>query len=53
VGEKAEKYCFYLFSAGAMYGFGDVTGSVGACNSISFALNYAANAFGPNRDHAE
>ncbi|SMG59885.1 porin [Paraburkholderia susongensis] len=39
---------FNGFSAGAMYGFGNVTGSVGAGNSTSFALNYAANSFGAN-----
>lgn len=36
------------FSAGAMYGFGGVAGSVGAGNSTSFALNYAAASFGAN-----
>lgn len=36
------------FSAGAMYGFGGVAGSVGAGNSQSFALNYAAGTFGAN-----
>ncbi|NIF52019.1 porin [Burkholderia sp. Ax-1724] len=36
------------FSAGVMYGFGNVAGSVGAGNSTSFALNYAANSFGAN-----
>ncbi|NML30385.1 porin [Paraburkholderia antibiotica] len=36
------------FSAGAMYGFGNVAGSVGAGNSTSFSLNYAASSFGAN-----
>jgi predicted porin len=36
------------FSAGAMYGFGNVAGSVGAGNSNSFGLNYAAGSFGAN-----
>ena len=36
------------FSAGAMYGFGGVAGSVGAGNSTSFGLNYAAGSFGAN-----
>jgi len=36
------------FSAGAMYGFGNVAGSVGTGNSTSFALNYTANSFGAN-----
>ncbi|OLL31607.1 porin [Burkholderia sp. SRS-W-2-2016] len=39
---------FNGFSAGAMYGFGNVAGSIGAGNSTSFALNYAANSFGAN-----
>jgi predicted porin len=45
------KYVTPLFnglSAGAMYGFGGVTGSIGAGNSTSFALNYAAASFGAN-----
>ena len=36
------------FSAGAMYGFGGVAGSIGSGNSQSFALNYAAGSFGAN-----
>ncbi|CAE6729798.1 hypothetical protein R69927_01755 [Paraburkholderia domus] len=36
------------FSAGAMYGFGGVAGSVGAGNAQSFALNYVAGTFGAN-----
>jgi predicted porin len=39
---------FAGFSAGAMYGFGGVAGSIGAGNSTSFALNYAAASFGAN-----
>ncbi|WP_322060178.1 porin [Paraburkholderia sp. J63] len=36
------------FSAGAMYGFGNVAGSIGTGNGTSFALNYAGHAFGFN-----
>ncbi|MFM0650144.1 porin [Paraburkholderia sediminicola] len=36
------------FSAGAMYAFGGVAGSIGAGNAQSFALNYAAGTFGAN-----
>ena len=34
------------FSAGAMYGFGGVAGSVGTGNSSSFAVDYARGNFG-------
>jgi predicted porin len=36
------------FSAGAMYGFGGVAGSIGANNAASFGLNYAGQQFGAN-----
>ena len=36
------------FSAGAMYSFGNVAGSIGANNGSSFALNYANGGFGVN-----
>lgn len=36
------------FSAGGMYGFGGVAGSIGAGNSQSFALNYATATFSVN-----
>lgn len=36
------------FSAGAMYSFGNVAGSIGANNGSSFALNYANGGFGAN-----
>ncbi|WP_233872112.1 porin [Paraburkholderia adhaesiva] len=36
------------FSAGAMYAFGGVAGSIGAGNANSFGLNYAAGDFGAN-----
>lgn len=36
------------WSAGAMYGFGNVAGSAGTGNGSSFALNYAAGQFGAN-----
>ena len=39
---------FAGFSAGAMYRFGGVAGSIGAGNASSFALNYAAGNFGVN-----
>lgn len=36
------------FSAGAMYSFGNVAGSIGTGNGSSFALNYAHENFGVN-----
>lgn len=36
------------FSAGAMYAFGGVAGSIGTGNGTSFAFNYAAKNFGVN-----
>lgn len=36
------------FSAGAMYSFGGVAGSIGTGNGTSFALNYSAHDFGVN-----
>jgi len=36
------------FSAGAMYSFGGVAGSIGTNNGSSFGLNYAAQNFGVN-----
>ena len=36
------------FSAGAMYSFGNVAGSIGTGNGSSFALNYASQNFGVN-----
>ncbi|HKR42296.1 MAG TPA: porin [Paraburkholderia sp.] len=36
------------FSAGAMYGFGNVPGSIGTGNASSFALNYVNGGFGAN-----
>ncbi|MBB3257430.1 putative porin [Paraburkholderia bannensis] len=36
------------FSAGAMYSFGNVAGSIGTGNGSSFALNYAHENFGMN-----
>ena len=44
---------FEGFSAGAMYGFGGVAGSIGAGNSTSFALNYAAGSFGANAAYTD
>jgi predicted porin len=44
---------FAGFSAGAMYGFGGVAGSIGAGNSTSFALNYAAGSFGANAAYTD
>jgi predicted porin len=39
---------FAGLSVGAMYGFGNVAGSVGAGNANSFGLNYTATTFGFN-----
>lgn len=39
---------FNGFSAGAMYSFGGVAGSIGADNASSFGLNYVHGAFGAN-----
>lgn len=36
------------FSGGAMYGFGNVAGSMGTGDAMSFALNYANGPFGAN-----
>jgi predicted porin len=36
----------YGFKAGAMYGFGNVAGSIGTGNTSSFSLDYARGAFG-------
>jgi predicted porin len=36
----------YGFSAGALYGFGNVAGSIGAGNASSFGLTYAGGPFG-------
>lgn len=53
-GERISSSVKYLspiyngFSAGAMYGFGGVPGSIGAGNASSFALNYVNGSFGAN-----
>lgn len=39
---------FSGFSAGAMYSFGNVAGSIGASNGSSFALNYSNGGFSAN-----
>ena len=45
---KYQSATFNGFSAGAMYGFGGVAGSIGASNASSFGLNYANGGFGAN-----
>ncbi|CAG4897157.1 porin [Paraburkholderia gardini] len=45
---KYQSASFNGFSAGAMYGFGGVPGSIGAGNASSFGLNYVNGAFGAN-----
>ncbi|QBR03758.1 porin [Paraburkholderia pallida] len=53
-GERIQNSVKYLtptfagFSAGAMYSFGGVPGSIGANNACSFALNYSAGPAGFN-----
>lgn len=45
---KYQSVSYAGFSAGAMYGFGGVAGSIGASNASSFGLNYVNGPFGVN-----